>query len=285
MSSRQPHYTERLQADYHHDGNTLQKGISMFRQNLGAHVPWSQLDRYLDTIIALDLAPEIAVKGPELDCLEPRLLQKSAAKLAQANLRPTVHAPFFDLNPGALDPLIRQVTYQRIDQSLRLAECLNAHLMVIHPGVDKWRYPGLEQTWLGLAKEFLPPLVEQASACGCRLAIENIYEESPDILVELAEALDSPWFGHCFDAGHWHLFGKLPMNEWLAAVQNRLFHLHLHDNHGSADEHLPIGEGNIDFTPLHRSLPQLSPRPSITLEAHSMEHLQRSLAQVAAFLP
>lgn len=267
-----------------YNGNALRKGIGMSGKNLGAHLPWSQLDTYLDTVISLGLTPEIAIKGPELDSLEPRFLQRIAAKLAQANLRPTVHAPFFDLNPGALDPLIRRVTYQRIDQSLRLAASLDAHLMVIHPGVDKWRYPGLEQTWLGLAKEFFPPLVEQASACGCRLALENIYEESPDILVALAEALDSPWFGHCFDAGHWRLFGTRPMSEWLAAIQNRLFHLHLHDNHGSADEHLPLGEGSIDFTPLHRILPQLSPRPSITLEAHSMEHLQRSLSQIAAFL-
>ena len=254
----------------------------MSNLRLGAHVPWAQVDTYLKLVINLCMAPEIAIKGPELDTLDPILLTHIAQSLATAAIRPTVHAPFFDLNPGALDPLIRQVTYQRLTQSLSVAEQLNAHLMVIHPGVDKWRYPNLDQVWKSLAKDFFPPLIEQAAACDCRLAVENIYEETPDVLVELVEEIDSEWFGHCFDAGHWHLFGKRPMAEWLDAISPRLFHLHLHDNHGRADEHLPVGEGTIDFTPLQIKLQRISRLPSMTLEAHTLDHLKRSIQQTKA---
>ena len=38
-----------------------------------------------------------------------------------------------------------------------------------------------------LAKEFFVPLVEQAAASNCRLALENIYEETPDTLVQLVD--------------------------------------------------------------------------------------------------
>lgn len=252
--------------------------------SLGAHIPWAQIDTYLDMILALDLAPEIAIKGPELDSLDETLLDQIAQALEKAKVRPTIHAPFFDLNPGALDPLIRQVTYQRFNQTLAVARHLKAHLMVIHPGFDKWRYPNLDQTWLSLAKTFLPPLLEQAAACGCRLAIENIYEEAPDTLVQLVDGIDSEWFGHCFDAGHWHLFGKRPMAEWLEALRPRLLHLHLHDNHGRADEHLPVGEGTIDFAPLILHLKNMQSRPSMTLEAHSREHLKRSLQKTIELL-
>jgi sugar phosphate isomerase/epimerase len=251
---------------------------------LGGHVPWAQIDDYLELVLDLDLAPEIAIKGPELDTLDEELLDQVARSLAAAQVRPTVHAPFFDLNPGALDPLIRQVTYQRLSQALAVAARLNAHLMVIHPGFDKWRYPNLDQLWFSLAKEFFPPLLEQAAACDCRLAIENIYEETPDTLVQLLEAIDSQWFGHCFDAGHWQLFGKQPMADWLDVISSRLFHLHLHDNHGRADEHLPVGDGTIDFTPLQLKLHKLTALPSMTLEAHSEEHLKRSLHQVKKLL-
>lgn len=256
----------------------------MTARRLGAHVPWAQINQQIDTIIELGLTPEIAVKGPELDILDASLIDQIAGKLGAHGIRPTVHAPFFDLNPGALDPLIRQVTYQRLDQALRLAARLNARLMVVHPGVDKWRYPNLEQVWVGLATVFFPPLVEQAERCDCRLALENIYEETPDTLIQLVERLDSNWFGHCFDAGHWHLFGKWPMPRWLESISSRLFHVHLHDNHGSADEHLPLGDGTIDFTPLQKILQKISPRPSITLEAHSLDHLLRSLKQCEDFL-
>jgi len=251
---------------------------------LGAHIPWAQIDKHLAGILDLGLFPEIAIKGPELEILDQALVQRTAQTLAAAGLRPTVHAPFFDLNPGALDPLVRQVTYQRLSQALTLAGQLRARLMVVHPGVDKWRYPNLDQAWAALAREFFPPLIEQAVGCGCRLALENIYEETPGTLIQLVEGIDSEWFGHCFDAGHWHLFGRQPMAGWLDALGAKLFHLHLHDNHGRADEHLPVGEGTIDFSPLQLKLRRLDPLPSITLEAHTLEHLKRSRHQVERFL-
>ena len=251
---------------------------------LGAHIPWSQIASCLEPVLAMGLVPEIAIKGPELDDLAARPVRRAAGLLAKAGFRPRIHAPFFDLNPGALDPLIRQATRQRLEQTLALAGRLNADLVIIHPGVDKWRYPRLEHAWLSLAQDFLPPLVDQAVALDCRLAIENIYEESPDTLVQLVNGISSAYFGHCFDAGHWHLFGRRPMAEWLRSVASKLLHLHLHDNHGRADEHLPVGEGTIDFSPLREHLKTAATMPSLTLEAHSLEHLQRSLQRVKGWL-
>ena len=251
---------------------------------LGAHVPWAQVETYLQQVLDLGMSPEIAIKGPELDTLDPVLLNQVAQRLAAAQIRPTLHAPFFDLNPGALDPLIRQATFQRLQQALSVAGQLNAHLMVIHPGVDKWRYPNLELVWKDLAKAFFPPLLAQAEACDCRLAVENIYEETPELLIQLVTEIGSEWFGHCFDAGHWHLFGKQPMAQWLKAIGPRLLHLHLHDNHGRADEHLPVGAGNIDFAPLQQHLANQTTLPSMTLEAHSSEHLVQSLHAINKLL-
>jgi len=254
------------------------------RPNLGAHIPWAHVATCLAPVLELGLAPEIAIKGPELDVIDEKVILQTADVLAKAGVRPRVHAPFFDLNPGALDPLIRQATGQRLTQTLTVAGLLQAELMIVHPGVDKWRYPRLEQAWLSMALEFFPPLVEQAAQRDCRLAIENIYEESPDTLVKLVDGVDSDFFGHCFDAGHWHLFGRRPMDEWLRSVSSRLFHLHLHDNHGRADEHLPVGDGTIDFSPLQKHLRLMPNAPSITLEAHSLEHLRRSLIEVNRLL-
>ncbi len=251
---------------------------------LGAHIPWAQIDTYLEAVLDLELAPEIAIKGPELDVIDPNLLSKVSTDLQKRAVRPRVHAPFFDLNPGALDPLIREVTFKRLTQTLEFAAQLNANLLVLHPGVDKWRYPNLDQVWLENALSFFPAIIAQAKHADCLLAMENIYEESPLNLVQLVNRLDSPWFGHCFDAGHWHLFGRRPMAQWLDAISSKLFHLHLHDNHGRADEHLPVGAGTIDFTPLQKHLQGMAHQPSITLEAHQPEHLKQSLVNVKALL-
>ena len=243
----------------------------------GAHIPWALVSTYLEQVLDLELVPELAIKGPELDNLEDQFVESIAKALSQAGVRPTVHAPFFDLNPGALDPMVRDVAFTRLGQALSFARRLGAHLMVIHPGVDKWRYPNLDKVWLANAEEFFPALIDQAIDSDCRLAIENIYEESPDNLVQLVNALASDHFGHCFDVGHWHLFGRRPMAEWLRSIGPRLFHLHFHDNHGRADEHLPVGAGTIDFSPLQAHLVSTQTFLSATLEAHTIDHLQLSL--------
>ena len=85
---------------------------------LGAHVPWVQIHQYLHSILDLGLVPEIAFKGPDLDTLKLHQLEDVAKTLKNTPHRPTIHAPFFDLNPGAIDPLIQQATKQRLMQTL-----------------------------------------------------------------------------------------------------------------------------------------------------------------------
>jgi len=252
----------------------------MLPKLLHAHLPWQRRVEFLPRILELGLAPEIAFKGPELDDLPAAGLNAVASELANRGCRPTVHAPFFDLSPGAMEPRVRHVTLQRLTQSLEAAGLLGAQLMVVHPGYDRWRYPNLAAVWTAQANETLARLLPLAERLDCRLALENIYEETPETLVGLVAALDSPWFGHCFDIGHWQLFGKFPQAEWLGAIAPRLLHLHLHDNCGESDDHLAVGEGKIDFAPLLALLSNLPQPPSITLEAHDPDDLQRSLTNL-----
>ena len=247
---------------------------------LHAHLPWQRRAEFLERLLDLGLAPEIAFKGPDLEALPVEHLATIGGLISRTGRRPTVHAPFFDLSPGAIEPLVRHVTLQRLTQALQAAADLGAHLMVVHPGYDRWRSPNLAATWADHAAATFAPLLAMAEHYDCRLTLENIYEQSPVTLLDLAARLDTPWFGHCFDIGHWHLFGTTSQAEWLAAVGPRLYHLHLHDNHGQADEHLPIGEGTIDYAPLWSLLATTPSPPSITLEAHNPQELQRSLTNL-----
>jgi sugar phosphate isomerase/epimerase len=247
---------------------------------LQAHLPWQRCAEFLEHILALDLAPEIAFKGPDLDDLPADRLATAGRLISKTGRRPTVHAPFFDLSPGAMEPLVRKITTHRLTQALQAAAKLGAHLMVVHPGYDRWRYPNLATTWAENAANTFAPLVAMAEQYDCRLSLENIYEQTPDTLLDLVARLDTPWFGHCFDIGHWQLFGSTNQSGWLKAIAPRLFHLHLHDNHGQSDDHLPVGEGSIDYAPLLKMLAELRPLPSLTLEAHNPSDLQLSLTNL-----
>lgn len=251
---------------------------------LGAHIPWSQLNAYLDFVFDMGLTPEIALKASDLEGLDPAQVTRLAERINASGQRPTVHAPFFDLNPGAIDPLVREATAQRLSQSLAVAISLNARLMVVHPGFDHWRYPGMEHIWAENAHSFFRDLLNQDAEGKTCIALENIYERSPDTLLSLVDEIDSARLGHCFDIGHWNLFGRIPLETWLSQIGPRLFHLHLHDNTGTGDDHLPVGDGNIDFDQLFSLVSAFEPGPSMTLEAHRPEDLVRSCQNVSSKL-
>lgn len=239
----------------------------------------------LEFFLQQQIAPEIAFSCHDLDELSTTQLLTAGRELAAAGLAVTVHAPFHDLNPGALDPLVTAVTRKRINQTLFAAGCLDARLVVVHPGFDRWRYQGQEPLWLEASSRFWEPLLPQAAAQNCLLALENIFDHQPEPLAMLLDQLNSPWLVHCFDVGHWQLFSRTPLADWFSRLGARIAHLHLHDNGGDADEHLPVAAGKINFGELFRLVQTLPRPPSMTCEALGHQDLLTSLAAVVRLLP
>lgn len=251
---------------------------------LHVHVPFSQLERLFPLLQKHRLQPEIAFKWPDLDPSLHSAVKQAGRRLAEEGLAVTVHAPFMDLNPGALEPLVREATRRRWMQTLEVAEMLRARLVVLHPGFDRWRYGGQSRPWIDACLEFFPPLLEQAARQQCLLVLENIFEETPDSLATLFQALDSPWLGHCFDVGHWRLFAKCPLERWFASLAPWIRHLHVHDNEGDRDAHMAVGEGDIDFKRVFDLALPLDPLPSMTLEIHDCDALLRCVQTVKPLL-
>lgn len=253
-------------------------------EHLHVHVPFRILGETLPFLLEKKLQPEIAFKGAELEKLDHEEISQAARKLSDAGLAITVHAPFMDLNPGALDPLVQEVTLRRFHQTLDAAQAFSARLVVFHPSYDRWRYAGQSRLWIEQNLSFWPSLLKKAEQTGILLALENVFEEEPEPLASLLNEIDSPWLGHCFDVGHWHLFCEGTMEEWFNVLGPRLIHLHLHDNSGKADDHLPIGEGKIDFSTLFKLVSALPDSPLLTLEARNREDCLLSLARTRSFL-
>jgi sugar phosphate isomerase/epimerase len=251
--------------------------------DLHVHVPYLLLEENFSFLLYHRLQPEIAFKGPDLDRLDHAVLRRVGQKLAAGGLQVTVHAPFMDLNPGSVEPLVQEATSRRYRQALEAAASLGARLIVFHPGFDNWRYGEQRAGWIEGNQRFWPSLIRRSEETGCRMVLENIFESDPGTIAEVLAFFDSPFFGHCFDIGHWHLFGEVSMAQWFTALGARILHLHLHDNFGQRDEHLPVGEGTIDFPALFHLIRQLPVPPRITLEAHSQQCLLRSLAAVTPF--
>ena len=76
------------------------------------------------------------------------------------------------------------------------------------------------------------------------------------------------------------MFSYTPLIIWMKELGKYLGHLHLHDNRGKSDEHLPVGCGTFPFTELFDNLRSLDARPTITLEAHNETDLWQSLNNI-----
>jgi len=253
--------------------------------NIHTHVPYHRLSEHLTYIVAERINPEIFFSAHALDRVVWEKLSAQSKILHTAGLATTIHAPFLDLNPGALDPSIREVTYKRYQQVFQAAEQLKPRIIVFHPGYDELRYGANRLDWLKNSIEFWRKFIPQAKETGSIIAVENIFEKEPSTLRALLEAIDDPVFRHCFDVGHWNMFTNVTLEEWFASLGPFMAEAHIHDNHGQADDHLPPGEGQIDFDLLFNLLKRYAPDAVYTIEAHTVERMERAFKAIKKYIP
>ena len=178
--------------------------------------------------------------------------------------RRVLHAPFAELCPAAIDPLVREVAKRRFLQAAALAKRYGAEKMVVHSGFiplvyyPEWFAPQSAAFWW----EFLNDVD------GLTLCVENVMETSPDALRQVAEQVNDPRLRICFDVGHaFCQSGELA--PWLDALAPYISHVHLHNNHGTFDEHLGLPDGTLDMAAVIRQLEALAPQATYTLEVRS----------------
>lgn len=175
-----------------------------------------------------------------------------------------LHAPFADLCPAAIDPLVRAATAQRLRQTVEKAEEFGIRKLVVHAGYlphvhfPEWFTAGSAAFW----KELLEGVPADMTLC-----LENVMEPTPEMLVEIVRTVDDPRLRLCLDLGHANTeISDYPLERWLGESAPYLAHLHLHNNRGGGDLHAPLAEGGIDYLTMCRAIDELAPAASVTLE-------------------
>lgn len=246
------------------------------------HVPYEKIEEYVNFINKHRLNLEIYFNSDSLNRIDAASISRLKDILDHSPSL-SIHAPFMDLSPGAIDSFVRDTTVKRFNQVLDIAEMLKPLSIVFHSGYEKWKYALKIEPWLQKSIETWKPLIERAKHIGTKIAIENIFEDEPSNLKILMESIGSENFGICFDTGHCNLFTKVSPHEWLDALKPYIIELHLHDNDKSADQHRPMGDGSFDFKMLFSAMknntcPKQSRESCVyTIEAHSPEDVLKSL--------
>ncbi|MDG7016180.1 MAG: sugar phosphate isomerase/epimerase [Nitrososphaerota archaeon] len=172
------------------------------------------------------------------------------------------------------------------EEYLRLSESLGAKYYVIHPGIDvyldqvggRWddakkvikfeRNEGeLARLWR-INAESLAFLGDFASKLKVKIALET----GPTNLITISETLKiiegagRDNIGVCVDAGHVNVGGVVRPEDAIREAGELLWALHLHDNNGEGDSHLPPGEGSMDWPRVVRALEDVSYRGTYNVE-------------------
>ena len=86
------------------------------------------------------------------------------------------------------------------------------------------------------------------------------------------------------DFGHLHTLREDPAH-FVAALGERLMHVHLHDNQGERDEHLGLGQGTVPWEAALRALAVAGYQGAVILEIPDPDQARDSVARVCSFRP
>jgi len=183
------------------------------------------------------------------------------------------HLPTF-VSIGDLTDSIRAASLQEMFHSLEVAVELGSRKVVLHPGHIGGLGVYVKDFALGRINESLASIILRAQELGLCVCLENMFPRSrayvePADFVEIMQQF--PDLKLTLDTGHASLgnTGGRRILEFIERFGQRIGHLHISDNFGERDDHMPLGAGLIDFAKIVQALKNCGYDDTATLEIFS----------------
>jgi len=215
---------------------------------------------------------EIASSRSHLDYHDRAAMAKAARTLEEWGIEAySFHAPFReDIDVTALEEGARKHARREIFTAAEAAATLGARHFVFHPGPEKSYKPSPEERFLRMnnAAQIINEVCEHCRKLGVGIVLENMlphlfFGNMRDMLWIIG-AIESPIVGTCLDTGHAYLSGDVYRIMYKLSCHLQL--LHANDNRGRTDDHLPPGQGRIDWKRLLHELNEIDFQGAFILE-------------------
>ena len=203
----------------------------------------------LDCVFELE---DVGFSAWEIVCegemaMNKRLQKKIVSIKESTNLEITIHAPFSDLNLASVNQPIWKESLKQIKSCIELSFGLT-NIVTVHMGhLSPIGSQIPEKAWNQMITA-LQKICDLADDLGIVIAVENminipwLFGRYPHEFTNILEKVGKDNIGITLDIGHANLMGLI--DEFLNI---EFIHVHAHDNFGESDEHLPIGQGLIDW--------------------------------------
>jgi sugar phosphate isomerase/epimerase len=209
---------------------------------------------------------DLTLEGPAATAsqIDARALR---AALRDGHLDVVGHTAWY-LPFGSPVERVRRAAVEEVAATFPLFAELGARGVTVHvaPGISLFGHDhGARMNAASFAE-----LAERGAPHGLRILVEH----PPDPAVTVADlrtilAADRRLDFH-LDVGHAHVHGDR-LAELVQAFGERMAHVHVSDNRGSADDHMPLGAGKIQWGRVVRLLRQAGYDGTITLEVVAVE--------------
>jgi len=202
--------------------------------------------------------------------------------LDRCHLGIVCHMPTF-VYTADLAESIRKASLSEVLNSLETASELGATKVVLHPSYIGGMGIFVMNTVIKYAFESLSAIVAKADQLKICLCLENMFPKyhmgvEPEDFIEIFKTF--PTLRLTLDTGHANIDdpGGQRLLEFIKLFESRLNHIHISDNLGERDDHLPIGAGNIDFHKVITALKSCGYKETVTFEifTENRKDLERS---------
>ena len=196
--------------------------------------------------------------------------------LESYSLKYSIHAPFMDVNIASLQDQSRLNSIDQIKSSIDLANEINAEAVVVHPGLISFlanKY--FKKEVYEFANQSIKEIGDYAKNLGVMATIENMPNFESMIyqnIVDLNQLLVENEMHMTLDIGHANHVGYAPDEMIFDSIK----HVHVHDNLGDDDSHLPLGEGSIDLKYIINTLESKNYDGIYILEVNDYDSIKKS---------
>lgn len=184
------------------------------------------------------------------------------------------HGSFIDVNPGSGDSGIREYSKKKYEESCTKALDCGAENVVFHSTCFPFLRGSYIEMWADKCAEFYCYLAEKYS--NLNIFIENSIDINPEPIKKLIDLVNCKNVSVCLDIGHIN-YSSASIEEWFDALGDRTGYLHLSDNMGIYDDHLPIGDGTVDWNKACSLIKYLPSDIPVTLEVGTVNNIEKSL--------
>jgi sugar phosphate isomerase/epimerase len=209
--------------------------------------------------------------------LTPESLVEAKKIIETTDLTITIHLPYSDLNLASVNQPIWEETVRQMKSCLEISSDF-ARLAVLHPGHFSPLGMQMQDSAWSQAILGIQQVCDRAADLDIKIAIENMVNmpavlgRRPEEILGILETVDRENAGFIFDVGHANTNGNVL--DFLK-LKDKIIHIHMHDNHGERDEHLPVGNGTVPWKKVVSCLRDYKGR--IVTESRSLEEGQRSV--------